>query len=243
MNVGIIVQARCGSSRLPGKVLLKIGKISLLEHVIKRLKKIRNKKKIIIATTKKKIDKKIINLAKKNKCSTFAGSEKNVLNRYFLAAKKYKINTIVRICADSPFIDPLIIERGLKIFRKNKYDYVSNIINPTYPAGMSVEIFNFKSLEICNKSKTDQIEKEHVTPFIYRNKNIFKIKNFKNKTNLTKYRFCIDYKKDLLAARKLNDEITKANLKNFSYKKLITIVNKNLSIKKINSKLKTSLRY
>lgn len=106
------------------------------------------------------------------------GSEKNVLERYFKAAKKFKIKTIIRICSDSPFIDHQIIEKGLKIYLSKKFDYVSNIINPTYPAGMSVEIFNFKSLKKSFFAKTDLIEKEHVTPYIYRNPNLFKIKNF-----------------------------------------------------------------
>jgi len=118
MTLGVIVQARCGSHRLPSKVLLKLGNETVLEHVINRVKKLKYKKKIIIATTKKLEDKKIIEIAKENKCFYFAGSEKNVLNRYYNAAKKFNIKTIVRICSDSPFIDSAIIERGLRIYKK-----------------------------------------------------------------------------------------------------------------------------
>ena len=82
----------------------------------------------------KKKDEKIVQLTKKNKCFFFKGSEKNVLNRYFECSKKFKLSKIIRICSDSPFIDPKIINRAYKIFKKKKYDYVSNIVKPSYPA-------------------------------------------------------------------------------------------------------------
>ncbi len=211
--LGIIIQARCGSKRLPNKVLLKLGDKTILEHVIERVKKVSFRKKIIIATTKNEKDKKIIHVAKKTKCFYFKGSEKNVLSRYFDCSKKFRLNKIIRICSDSPFIDPKIIEKAHKIFKKKKYDYVSNIIKPTYPAGMSVEIFNFESLKKANEAITDKNEKEHVTPFIYRNKKIFKIKNFATKKKYKNYRFSIDYKKDLIAMRKFNEIITKSKIK------------------------------
>ena len=147
MSLGIIIQARRGSKRLPNKVLLKLGKKTILEHVIERVKKVNFTKKIIIATTIKKKDEKIAQLAKINNCFFFKGSEKNVLQRYYECSKKFKLNTIIRICSDSPFIDPKIIDKAYKIFSKKKYDYVSNIVKPSYPAGVSVEIFNFKSLK------------------------------------------------------------------------------------------------
>ena len=139
-----IIQKR---SKRSNKVLLKLGKKTILEHVIERVKKVNFTKKIIIATTIKKKDEKIAQLAKINNCFFFKGSEKNVLQRYYECSKKFKLNTIIRICSDSPFIDPKIIDKAYKIFSKKKYDYVSNIVKPSYPAGMSVEIFNFKSLK------------------------------------------------------------------------------------------------
>jgi len=245
MPSAIIVQARCGSSRLPSKVLLKLDNKTILEHVIDRVKGVKNIKKIIIATTNKKKDEKIIKIAKQNKCNYYAGSEKNVLNRYYEAAKKFNIKTIIRICSDSPFIDPLIILKGLKIYRKNKYDYVSNIIEPTYPAGMSVEIFNFKSLQKSNYANTDMDEKEHVTPYIYRNPKIFNIKNFKINKKCKKYRLSIDYKEDYLACTEIQKIISKLNLPNskITLQKLSKIIDNNPSIRRINNKKNTILRY
>ena len=243
MSVGIIIQARCGSRRLPNKIWMKIGSKKIIEHVINRLKLVKIKKNIIIATTRQSRDKKIVKLAQKNNCNYYSGSEKNVLKRYYEAAKKFKIKIIVRICSDSPFIDPLIIEKAVKFFKKNKLDYASNIIKPTYPAGMSVEIFKFKSLKKAYKSQTDDIEKEHVTPFIYRNPKLFNIKNFKSKKNLSQYRFAIDYADDLIACRKIYKIIDKKLNHKYHLKNLIKIVDSNPSIKKINYKIKTTLRF
>ena len=243
MRLGIIIQARSSSKRLPNKVLFRLGKRSILEHVIDRVKKVYFKKRIIIATTKNKKDQKIAQIAKKNECLFFRGSEKNVLKRYFDCSKKFKLKTIIRICSDSPFIDPKIIEKGYNIFIKKKYDYVSNIIIPSYPAGMSVEIFNFKSLQKANKSKTDDKEKEHVTPYIYRNKKIFKIKNFKAKKNYKKYRFTIDYKKDFIAMKNLNTILINSKKENFDLNYLTKLIDKNPNIRKINKNIKTFLKY
>jgi spore coat polysaccharide biosynthesis protein SpsF len=243
MTLGVIIQARCGSSRLPLKVLLKLGKKTILEHVINRIRKLKYKKKIIIATTKKSRDKKIIEIANKNKCFYFAGSEKNVLDRYYNAAKKFKIKTIIRICSDSPFIDSEIIEKGLKIYKKKKYDYVSNIIRPTYPAGMSVEIFNFKSLKKSFESITDLDEKEHVTPYIYRNPKLFRIKNFATDKKYKKYRFAVDYQEDYLACSEIQKVIRKLRISKITLLTLAKIIDKNPYIKKLNETKKTILRY
>lgn len=243
MKLGIIIQARSGSKRLPNKVLFKLGYKTILEHVIESVKKVSFRKKIIIATTKNKKDKKIIQIAKKNKCFYFKGPERNVLSRYFDCSKKFKLTKIIRICSDSPFIDPKIIEKAYKVFEKKKYDYVSNIIKPTYPAGMSVEIFNFESLKKANQSITDKNEKEHVTPFIYRNEKIFKIKNFETKKNYKNYRFSIDYKKDLIAMKKLYEIIIKSKNKNITLDYLVKLMKKNPKIRKINNNIETILRY
>ena len=110
-NLGIIVQARSGSKRFPNKIFKKIGKISILEHVLNQIKKVELKKKIIIASTINKTNKKIIKISKINNCDYFFGPENNVLKRFYLAANKFKIKNIIRISADSPLIDPKIIDK------------------------------------------------------------------------------------------------------------------------------------
>jgi len=222
MKTAIIVQARSNSKRFPKKIFYKIGHKSILEHVIDRIKKAKFKKVIIIATTKKKPDKKVIKYAKKNNCLFYAGSENNVLERFYKAAKKFKIKNLIRISADSPFIDPRIIEKAYKIYKNGKYDYVSNTIDSTYPKGMSVEFFNFKSIESAYNSAISKYDQEHVTPFIFKRSNIFRLKNFKLKKSYRKYRFTVDYRKDLILYQKIYRKICQLKIdKVFSMKNLI----------------------
>ncbi|MAV57011.1 MAG: acylneuraminate cytidylyltransferase [Candidatus Pelagibacter sp.] len=223
-NLGIIIQARATSKRFPNKIFKKIEKITVLEHVLKRVKKIKFRNKIIIASTINKTNSKIIKIAKDNNCNYFFGPEKNVLKRFYLSANKFKIKNIVRISADSPFIDPKIIDKFCKIFNKGKFDVVTNLFRPTYPKGMSVEIFNYKTLKnvyLFAKSKHD---KEHVTPFIYKNPNKFIIKNFYLKRSLRKYNFAIDRPKDLKYLTKIYIKLRKLRKENkFKFKDLVKV--------------------
>ena len=229
MSLGIIIQARSGSKRLPNKVLLKIDKKNLLEHVISRIKSTKFKKKIIIATSSLAKDKKIIQCAKKNNCYFFSGEEKNVLKRYYIAAKKHNLNIIIRVSADSPFIDPVILEKAFNIFKSNKYDYVSNIIKPSFPKGMSVEIFSFDCLEKTFLQAKSDTYKEHVTKFMYRKQSNFRTKNFGLKISLRRFKFAVDTKKDFLKVNKIYDKLKKAK-KQHSYKlKDLVNCNKKLS--------------
>ena len=169
-----IVQARYFASRLPGKVLKKINNKTVLEILIKRLLKSKKISKVIIACSSNKMDKEIIKIANKVKIDYFVGSEKNVLKRYYLAAKKFKFNNICRITADCPLIDANIVDLVIKNFFEKKVDYASNAIPPSFPDGLDVEIFNFKSLSKAYKNAKSDHDKEHVNPYMKRDKNISK---------------------------------------------------------------------
>jgi spore coat polysaccharide biosynthesis protein SpsF len=177
MFFDVIIQARMNSKRLPGKVLLKVNNKTMLEYLIERVKKIKHLKKIIVATTKNKHDKKITNLCKKISVDYFCGSEKNVLNRIYLAAKKYKSKKIIFITADCPIIDYKIINKMITIFKQKSYDYVGNSFIRSFPDGMDVQIFTFNTLERASKIAKTPLEKEHVTLSIKQNPKKFKIKN------------------------------------------------------------------
>ena len=121
MFFAFIIQARLGSKRFPNKVLKKINGKTVLEHVISRVKNVEFKNRVIIATTDKKRDKEIIKIAKKNNCLFYAGSENNVLERFYKTAKKFKLKNLIRVSADSPFIDSRIIEKAHKIYKNKKF--------------------------------------------------------------------------------------------------------------------------
>jgi len=234
METAIILQARLGSKRLPGKVLKKINGKTILEYTIERLKKTRLSKNIIVATTKREEDQKILRMAKKMNCYIFAGSTNNVLNRYYKAASYYDVKNIVRVCSDSPLIDPKIINKVYLFYLKNNYDYVSNKIVPSYPIGMGVEILNFQSLEKANKLTKNSYDKEHVTAYIYKNPKKFKIKNVGLKKKILNYRLVLDYIEDFKLISKILKHFNKQR-KDFTLKDIIKYINRNPILKKKNS--------
>ena len=164
---------------------------------------------------------------KTNNCSYFFGPENNVLKRFYLSANKFKIKNIIRISADSPLMDPKIIEKCYKIFYKGKFDLVTNLLRPTYPKGMSVEMFSFKTLKNVNLYAKSKHDKEHVTPYIYKNPNKFSIKNFYLKKSLRKYNFTIDRPNDLKYLTKIYEKLIKLGKeKRFKFLDLVKIAKK-----------------
>jgi len=233
--VGIIIQARSTSSRLPNKIYKKIYKnYSVLEYLLYRFQNTRNIQKLIIGTIKKDL-KKIKSISKKYNVIVETGSENNVLSRFYKIAKKHKLDVIVRVSADSPLLSKKIIEKYIGIFLKNKnVDYLTNLIKPSFPHGIPIEIFKFNVLQKAfrNAKNNDQIQ--HVTPYIYQNKNKFKILNINLKKNYSKYRFTVDYPEDLNLLKKI---ILKSKLGiNLTFMDAIKIIKKYPKIKKINEK-------
>jgi len=170
----VIIQARVNSERLHKKIFCKLpfdSNITVIEQIIKRSKKIFNIDDVIIATIETK-DNKLENIAKVEGVKIFKGNEHNVLNRFYCAAKENKIDVIVRITGDNPCIDSLLINTVLENHIGNKSDYTKT---EGYSIGLNVEVFNFNALEKAYKNATKDYEKEHVTPYINRNPQKFKI--------------------------------------------------------------------
>jgi len=197
----LIVQARLTSVRFPNKILKKIGKQTLIEILLKRLKQSKSVDQIILAIPSNKKNKIITKILKLD-VPVYYGSENDVLDRYFKAAKKFNAKNIVRITGDCPFIDVEVIDKAVNFFKKNKFDYVSNTIDPTYPDGLDVEVFNFKSLEKSWKKAKTFSDREHVTKYILNNK-IFKKRNFKYFKDLSFLRLTIDEKIDFELIKKI----------------------------------------
>ena len=183
------------STRLPGKVLLPLGNELVIDHVISRVKSAKKIDKAVIAITTNAEDDVLHKHCLKNNYDVFRGSEDDVLERYFKCALKNKSDRIVRITADCPLIDPMLIDEMLEFHVKGQYDYVSNTINPTYPDGLDAEIFTFSSLEEAYKKATTRFEREHVTPYIKANKYIKKV-NYKNHKDYSNLRWTLDEHKD-----------------------------------------------
>jgi spore coat polysaccharide biosynthesis protein SpsF (cytidylyltransferase family) len=202
---GILIAARSDSKRLPGKhfkILNHKLNLSVLDSCIKRCKKSKIKN-IILCTSRNKNDNIYEKYAKKNNIKIFRGSKNNVLKRYIDCAEKYKISDIVRITGDCPLVDKDIINYLLNIYKKNNYDYVSNISPPTFPDGLDVEMIKLASLKKSFSENKSPNNKEHVTIHIRKNNNYKKYNMTYSKNNLSKIRWTVDTNSDLKLIKKI----------------------------------------
>ena len=240
-KVTCIIQARTRSERLPNKVLKEIENLPMICHIINRVKKAKNIDQIILATSNTETDKILLDIAKKFKIIGFAGDEKDVLDRFYNAAITYAANPIVRITGDCPLVDPILLDKMVESYQANDYDYMSNTIERTFPDGLDIEIFSSEVLKISNKEAKWLSEREHVTPYILKNQNDFRIYNYKNKQNLSNLRWCVDEEDDLIMIRKIFQEMRPNQF--FSTDDALKIILKRPDISKINSGIMTNEGY
>lgn len=201
MKVFGIIQARMNSSRLPGKVLFDLHGKSVLERMIERVSKSKELDKLIVATTVNPKDDKIFDLCRKLDVEVFRGSEFDVLDRFVQVAEKYKIKNLVRLTSDCPMHDFRVIDNVIRIYKSKKYDYVSNISKRTFPDGLDVEVFSFKSLLIAYNKTSHKLHREHVTTYIRGgvkglSNGDFKKYNLMNPIDYSNLRWTLDDKKD-----------------------------------------------
>jgi spore coat polysaccharide biosynthesis protein SpsF len=209
MKIVIIVQARMTSTRLPGKVLKQVLGKPLLEYQIERLQRVKLADEIVIATTTKATDNPIVELCDRLLMPYFRGSEEDVLARYYGAAKAHHADIVVRVTSDCPLIDPQIIDRVIQYYIKDpdKYDYVSNGLQRTYPRGMDTEIFSFKALNEAFLEATEQPDREHVTPFIHRQPERYKLGSVLYADDRSQHRWTVDTPEDFDLIRKILEAI------------------------------------
>lgn len=218
-----IIQGRLGSSRFPGKTLETIAGKPILEFLICRLRNCTELDEIVLATTDSPIDDPLVNWARCQNISCFRGSETDVLDRYFKTAEKFKAQVVVRITADDPLKDPEVIDYAIRVFKQSEhFDYVSNTINPTFPEGIDIEVFSFSALGKAAKEATLQSEREHVTPYIWKNEKMFSCFNFVAPENDSDIRLTVDYPIDLQVMNLLNEVIE--DFQNSAYKDVVRVL-------------------
>lgn len=239
MKVVCIIQARTGSTRLPKKVLKRICGKSVLEHDIDRIKRIKSIGEIIIATTDKDSDNEIAIEAGRLNVKCFRGSEKDVLSRYYYAAKEFKADIVVRVTSDCPLIDSGVSESIIRSFLDNinEYDYVSNTLDRTYPRGLDTEVFSFQSLEKSFKEATSERDREHVTPYIWDNPLIFKIFQYKNDTDYSNLRWTLDTSEDLELISEIYKKLYTEDRKYFDMQDILTLYKRYPELHTINEKI------
>jgi len=240
-KIGAIIQARISSTRLPGKILKELpygSGITVLEQVIRRLKKSKRLNEIIIATTEETEDNPIVNIAKKEEVKYFRGSKENVLSRYYFAAKENNIDLIVRITSDCPCIDTAITDLTIDDHINKMADYTTNSLVRTYPHGLDVEVFNINILEKAYNNATKDYEKEHVTPYINRNPQKFIVNIAKAPKELyaPDTRVTLDTEEDYALLCAVYDYLYSKN-KYFNVYDIVNLFNKKPWLKLINKKI------
>ncbi len=197
----LVTQARTGSTRLPGKVLMEVNGTPLLKIHLDRLKKSKEADKIIVATTICEEDNIIEELAKEWGYEVFRGSENDVLDRFYQAVKMFNPLWVVRVTSDCPLIDPMLVDKVIEFTKSNNKDYGSNVIEETFPDGQDVEVFKFMALEMAWNSAIKESEREHVTPYIrnnsnFKGENLFSSISYKNNIDYSKIRITVDELRD-----------------------------------------------
>ena len=225
-----------GSTRLPGKVIKNICGKPMLLHIHDRLLNVPDISQIIIATSNLKIDDPIHDLANKFNISCFRGSESDVLERFFLAAKQNNADHVIRITGDCPLVDYLVIKKLIKFYFDGLYDYCgvacgAGVDNQKkinrFPDGLDAEIFSYDSLSEANFEAVNKLQREHVTPFIWKNKSRYKMNTLKAEEDYSTYRFTVDNEEDFELINWIYESLYHSNPK-FDIKDAINLVKMNL---------------
>ncbi len=194
--VVLIVQARMGSTRLPGKVLKPIAGRPMLSYLLERLRRCRLVERMVVATSILPVDDPIVDLCEQDSCMVVRGPEVDVLTRFAMAARTAGAGTVVRVTADCPLLEPALVDHAIDSFTTGACDYLSNMQPPTWPYGMAVEVMTRRALEEAAAEARDQAEREHVTPFLYWRPERYRIHSITRQPDLSMHRWTVDTPED-----------------------------------------------
>jgi spore coat polysaccharide biosynthesis protein SpsF len=191
------------STRLPGKVLLPLAGEPMLTRLVERLRRVQRAEAIVIATTTNATDDAIAELCAQLNVACHRGSELDVLSRYADAARLHGADVVVRITSDCPLIDPPLIDQVIAVYQEGDSDCVSNMLPPTWPYGMAVEVFSAAALAQAHTEATQPAEREHVTPFLYAHPERYRLRNVASPVDLSQHRWTVDTPEDYELVRRL----------------------------------------
>lgn len=228
------------STRLPGKVLKTVCGRTLLDYHASRLLRSQTIGQLVIATTVNPADDRIEQYCRRKDIACVRGSDADVLGRYYLAAKKYPADVIVRVTSDCPLIDPVLVDQVVGYFlnHRDQFDYV-NMGAGDYPRGLDVEVFSFAALEKSQIQGQEYHQREHVTPYICRSGSEFRCGTFPSQEKSGHHRWCVDVPEDfdlvanILTAFEGRDD--------FSWQECLTLVDKNPDWFALNSSVRQKM--
>jgi spore coat polysaccharide biosynthesis protein SpsF len=232
MKIVAIVQARMGSSRLPRKVLKDLGGATVLDRVLNRLGRSRLIQELLVATTIEPADDAIVEHCERGGRKVFRGSEQDVLDRYYRAAKYTNADVVVRITSDCPVIDPQVTDATIRAFLDQRADYASNIRVRTYPRGLDTEVMTMQALERAWRESTKAYQREHVTPYISENPGEFKLHGIENDVDCSLHRWTVDTPEDLRLLRTIYGRF--GGRDDFGWRAVLKLVESDPSLADIN---------
>ena len=227
-----IIQSRMGSSRLPGKTLADLNGKSMLERLIERVCASRHVHEIIIATTTEPRDDVLVEFARARGLRVYRGSEQDVLDRIYQAAKQFQVDEIVRVTPDCPLTDPDVIDAVVEAHRSAKCDYTSNTVRRTFPDGLDVEVFSFAALERAWREAACASEREHVTPYL-RLPDRFRVHSVEESKDLSSFKWSVDTDRDLAFMRAVYARLS-TNDRVFHWSEVLDLLQKEPAIAAIN---------
>ena len=220
-----VIQARMGSSRLPGKVLMDLNGEPTILRIIDRLKKALTVDEIIVATSLDESDNELFELLHRKEIECFRGSLEDVLSRFIGALASSDAEIVIRITADCPLVMPKLVDQMVKDFLVSDLDYLSNTITPTFPDGLDVEIFTKEALMRLNGLSLSSQEREHVTLGIRNRPEQFTLSNFVGKTDLSGLRWTVDYQEDFVFVTQVYSHFEKRE-SDFEYEEVLHLLEK-----------------
>ena len=228
-NIMAMIQARCSSTRLPGKILLPLGQKTVLEQVVDRVKQSKMIDDAVVLTSTEQSDDPIEALCCQEKIEYYRGDLHDVLSRYYHAAIEFKADYIIRITSDCPMYDASILDDMLAQFQGQ--DYMSNTIDRRFPRGLDTEIFTFHTLKTMWEQAKDADEREHVTLYAKRHPDCFERLSYRQAIDQSHHRWTLDTKEDYAFVKTIYDQLGSG----FSTKQLITFLEQHPEIQALNA--------
>ncbi len=207
MKVVAIVQARMGSDRLPGKVLADLDGQPMVERVLRRCDQIAGITDLVVAIPDSPGDDALADHLRRRRRAVFRGPESDVLARYLRAAERYRADVVVRVTADCPFLDPDVSDMVIAAFLRGAVDYASNTVERTFPRGLDTEVFSLDALRRAADEATDPADREHVTRYIWRHPQRYRLCQVRAEEDLSHHRWTVDTAEDLAFARAVFAEL------------------------------------
>ena len=234
MNNYALIQARISSSRLKAKVFERVEGHLILEHVIRRVQAAKTIREVIVVTTLNREDLQIVGVCADSDIRVSCGSEDDVLDRYYQCAKLRQADNIVRITSDCPFIDPQLIDHIVETHISGDFDYTSNTLEDTFPDGLDTEVMKFETLCTAMNEARLLSEREHVTPYIKKHPERFKLRNVTSDTNRGHMRWTLDEKRDLDFVRVVYQALYNKEIL-FTTDDVLRLLSENPQISELNS--------